>query len=219
MKKLKLKNDKNWTVILCSSPTGEYIHEHHIRKSNPDAQILKIDFTNEKYRETISSYPWREPDKIIRSWMKEHKDEIEYNNVVFMEYDLLITKQLPNIFLENEILGSAAINPVEHKWWVFFNESNKLGCLEEYSCALLLFCFYCMSRNCIDYWVDSKYDYLYTKEVDILCELRMPTILRSCGISVGNLPGVGDYIQMGDRDYDLSIPGYYHPVKTRIDNI
>lgn len=208
----------NWTIIYCSNHKGEYIHEKHLLKSNPNAQILKLDFRNNYPSEII----WKQCDLIVRPWLKENKDKIEHNNIAIVEYDVLITKEFPDITLDNEVLAKRVLCPVKNSWWWFFGDKNKLGYLKENACAINFFCFFVMSKNCIDYWIDSRYDFLYDN-VDMQCELRMPTILKSNGVNIRRgddslMYNIHCMVDTGeDLEFDRNHLGFYHPVKNVVE--
>lgn len=204
--------NNKWTIIYCSDYRGNFLHEDHIKRSNPEAQILKLDFTN--------NYPphiiWKQCDLVIRPWLKENKSKIKHNNVAIVEYDVLITQELPDIFLDNEIIGTKILYPEKDTWWKFFDDSYKLGyLLKRQCCGLIFFCFYLMSRNCIDYWTDSKHDYLYKENKDISCELRVPTILKFNKVNIKE--SYSDIMRninvVHIEKFDKNIPGFYHPIK------
>lgn len=211
----------SWTIIYSSDHKGNFIHEEYLRKSNPDAQILKLDMTND-LPEDIG---WKQSDIIVREWMKQNHNEIEHNNVALIEYDVLVNMKLPNIYLDNTIMGKQPLNLVDNPSWWPFTEKHRLGYLEKDAYGLWFFGFYMMSRNCIEYLIKAEYDFLFNYEVDILSELKFITILKHNNVSIeaanplymcNFLCGKRGNGSIPDIDYRLSIPGIYHPVKNRV---
>lgn len=84
----------NWTVIYCDH-NNQFIHLDHIKKSNPNAQILLADISDD-YNYNKGDC-WRNWDFLLREWLRDHICEIDNNNVAVLEWDVLITKELPNI--------------------------------------------------------------------------------------------------------------------------
>lgn len=193
-----------WTIIYTSRHTdGCFLHLDHIIKSNPYAQILTIDFTY--------NYGWLNPDKTIRKWMSQNISKIKHNNVAFIEYDVLITKSLPDIKLNNILYGRI----LSDKNWVWWKEIDKLKHLKPYACSIQVFAMYMMSRNCLNFYLDKQYDFLY--EQDIIGELRFPTIMNHNGVQISEYPYMNNCHWGKDVEYDINIPDYYHPVKTKVD--
>lgn len=206
-----------WTIIYCSNYRGNFIHAQHLRKFNPDAQILALDFTNNYPTERI----WKQCDLVIRPWLKENKHKIQHNNIAIVEYDVLMLQKLPDISLNNEMLVKRVLDPIEHSWWWFFSDKDQLGYLEPNACAINFFCFFAISKNCIDYWIDPKYDFLYEEHIDMQCELRVPTILKSNGVNIREggddlMYNIHCLVETGeDIEFDSNYPGFYHPVKNK----
>lgn len=209
-----------WTIIHCSNQKGEFLHEEHLKKTNPNAQILKLETTNE-----LQPYVgWKQCDIIVRRWMKENHNQIKYNNVALLEFDVLLNMELPDINLENTIIGKHSVNPINHPEWWPFSDKKRLDHLEEYAHGLLYFGFYMMSRNCIDHLIKKEYDFLFEYERDMLCELRFATVLNHSKVSIKEAEnslldnflcgGIG--FEVKDIEYNIDIPGIYHPVKNPI---
>jgi len=205
-----------WSIIACSNHKNEYLHINALEKSNPDAQIIRMDFTNQHKN------PGLECDAVIREWFRSDLsvfDKIQYNNIAFVEYDVLITTSLPNINLENELVGPAILNRKKHPEW--FNWKFLPNMLEFQHSAVIglaTFSVYFMSKNCLDIWLDEKYDPLY--EQSVCCELRFPTILYNNGVSIKTHESLKNVIYLPSPksiEFDSSIEGIYHPVKYSTD--
>lgn len=191
-----------WTIINTSNVNGNFIHLEYLSKSNPNAQIMTMDWS--KYNIETG---WLECDKVLRKWVYENIDKIQNENIAFVEYDVLITKELPDIESKNFLYATIFSPPDWHGW----QDVDKLGHLKNYAKSVQVFGMYMMSRNCLDFYLDSEYDFLYSEKMS--CELRFPTIMNYNGVEVNEYSHMSNCRWGPDIDYDINIPDYYHPVK------
>lgn len=201
----------NWTIIYTSNHLGEFPHYETLRNSNPDAQILFMDFSNDLPRQFI----WQNPDMLIRSWLKKNIAKIKHNNLALVEYDVYVNTLLPDITKDNFLYGKNYINYKENHNWMWFDDKylNKLKHLRPYACGLAIFGLYFMSKNVLEILLDKQYDFLYKEDMNV--ELRFPTIMNSAGVEVMgyNMPNIYLPAHAPPNFFDPNKPDFYHPVK------
>lgn len=201
MQKFK-KDQYNWTIIY-TDHNREFIHLDHLKKSNPDAQILLADTSNNFNK----NFAWRNGDLLYRTWLQNNYDKLYYNNIAILEWDVLVSQKLPDIKI-NGILGKHIISP--NKKWFWFKEKKRLKEYEKYSVGLSPLGVLFMCKNCVQQIVDQKFDIIYQQ--DIFSELRLPTILNSKNIQISSysLPNVS----WKSVKYK-TLPSIYHPIKSK----
>ena len=203
----------NWTVIYTSDHLGRFPHIATIQKTNPEAQLLLMDFSNNLPKHFI----WKNPDILIRPWIKSNIQNILHNNIALVEYDTYLGKKLPDINDDNFLIGRNFFkyNP-GHTWKWFDNlYLEKIGNLKDYACGLTVFALYMMSKNVLEKWISPEYDFMYTYDLNV--EMRFPTICNYCGV---NISGDKQLLQnillpshMTQKEWNLNIADFYHPVK------
>lgn len=197
----------NWDIIYTFHI--EPIHLEHLQQSNPNANILLCDlsqyglFLNQKYC-------WRNSDIFIRNWLRCNRSSITRNNIAIVEWDVLITKPLPDICVHGLMC-----NNIQHSYqeWYWFKESKLLSAkYEKFKIGVTPLCVLFMDQYCIDTIIDSEFDPIFS--ANIFCELRLPTILNSRNINITkySMPNVNSL----KTTYDENIPDIYHPIKQKI---
>jgi hypothetical protein len=83
-----------WTIIYCYF--NQPIHEKYLKDSNPDSDIILADISNNLPKK----YAWRNTDKLVRQWLQKNIDKIHTNNIAIIEWDVLITKKLPDLNID-----------------------------------------------------------------------------------------------------------------------
>lgn len=201
--------NNKWTIIYTFH--NECLHFDHLQKSNPDAECLKSDISNN----FSSDFAWRNSDGLIRNWLKNNIDSIKTNNVAILEWDTLITKQLPNMLIDG-VFGKFVRPYKDYSHWYWFRDKWKLDHLEPYACGLLSFGFLMLNKEAIKIWISADFDFLYEK--DIGCELRLGTIFKYSNIKMNEMQFPNIMEGQKKITVDLKRPDYYHPVKYCIDN-
>ena len=186
----------------------EPIHLEHLRQSNPDANILLCDISS--YNLSLGTkYCWRNSDAFIRNWLRNNRSSITSNHIAIIEWDVLITKPLPDLCFD----GFVCKNIHRHsKNWYWFKESKLLGKYEEFKIGITPLAVLFMDQNCIDTLIDKEFDSIFS--ADIFCELRLPTVInsRKINISTYHMPN----ISASKTIYNSNIPDIYHPIKEKI---
>jgi hypothetical protein len=193
-----------WDIIYTYH--NEPIHLEYLKKSNPNANILLCDLS--PYTPFLSvRYCWKNNDMMIRNWIRHNRQKIINPNIALLEWDVLITKELPDI----KITGIVGKNIQDSNTdWYWFRESSLLRQYEINKIGITPFAVLFMDQNCIDTWIDHEFDPLYCS--DIISELRLPTLLNSKNIKISkiSMPNVS----ATECTYK-HIPDFYHPIKEK----
>lgn len=199
-------NDNKWTIIYTYH--DQPIHSKYIIKSNPDSNILLANISNTLDKK----YAWRNNDKLIRDWLKINLSSITTNNVIIAEWDTLISKKMPNFYVDG-VYAKYIRHYKYYSHWYWFKDISQLENLQEYACGLLSFGFLILNIQSINILIDKTFDYLYDK--DIFCELRLGTIFNYSQIPMHEI--ILQNILEGQKTLDKSkiseLNDYYHPVK------
>lgn len=213
-------NSNKWTIIACSNKNNKYLHLKYLRQSNEHNQIIKLNMLENQ----VTDSHW-ECDKVIRNWFLSKPDRInniKYNNIALVEYDVLITQPLPDIKLNNELLCSDKMTTERHsEWqnWQWLFKVNELTAYFGYSVGCMPFSLYFMSKNCLSIWLDKKHDDIYNHPMS--GEVRLPTILNRNGVQINKHPSLKQvkFLHRYNLNFDINVPGIYHPVKYSTHNI
>lgn len=192
-----------WTIV-CNDHKNEFIHSEHISKSNPEAQLILADISNNHFA------AWRNYDCISREWFKNHFQEIKYSNIAVVEWDVLITEKLPNIYIDGFIGKRKKTLPKHKNTWPWFKEKSKLCEFEKYAVGMAPLAVYFINRSSLETILDSKFDYIFNQ--DIFGELRLPSVLNSQNINICEYPMPFVF------SYPISFKiesGIYHPIKNK----
>lgn len=208
----------NWTILYVSNHLGDYPHIDQLYKTNPEAQILLVDQTNSLPKEIA----WRNSDNIIRKWIQKHYSKITYNNIAILEYDVYCNQRLPNFFITNEFYARTVnYHSINSKWRWF--DTQRIGgakplidCgYKEYLIGFAPFGIIMTGRYAISQLINSKYDNIY--QYDIISEVRVGTILNSCGIKFQPYEMPNVLVNLPESHiFDFSQQSIFHPVKHKI---
>lgn len=208
---MKTSEDHHWTILYTHH--GMPIHLEYIKKYNPNAQIISINWIEQKYRQEFDQkqYAWRNCDKQIRLWLKDNIDLIKHNNIAILEWDVLLTKALPDLHIDKFYANEIKIPNIHG--WPWFKEKYKLKIIERFSAGIApLAVIYCHKSHLYK-WLSAEYDWLYNE--DIFCELRLGSIINHMGIELAEL-GI-ETIQCRSINLDkIKIDCIYHKVKQQV---
>jgi hypothetical protein len=202
-----MSNGSGWTIIYTSFK--EYIHYEHLKKYNPNAQIMLCDISHNLTRDQA----WRNSDRFIRNWLKRNIDKIENERIMLIEWDVFINTPLPDIKFQG-LMSKVVITPNSEPTWVWFREKNKLGNLIPFASGVVPLAFLVMDKEVCKTLINPKFDYLFDQ--DIFCELRFSTVLRSENIPISQMSFPIPHISLYKNFSNLDKPDFYHPVKESI---
>lgn len=207
-----------WTIIYYYHNAP--MHLEALRKSNSKNQIIPI-----KIEHNLPDVEaWRNVDRTIRKYLNTIINDILYDNILLVEWDVYIDTEVPDIDFDGALFNNIIKN--KNNGWYWWKEIDSLP--EEFrSCATggALWSLIAIKKTYLELLLSNKYDYLY--EMDIFSELRTPTLMQHLGMPLSELPrnwskfmSSNESIlikQILDNKLDISNNiGIFHPVKKHI---
>ena len=156
---------------------------------------------------------WRNCDRNIREWWREHRDSVTEIAVLFLEYDVFCDVDLrgamPPLAPRCGLAAASLVTPVQHRhsYWPFEDLCNLPRTMQGLACAAAPLAVLLISREALDAILSPEYDEVFA--ADIFCELRLPTVIRHAGYGVACM----DLPHVGCSPVVPSSPGVWHPVK------
>lgn len=209
-----------WTIIYYSP--FEHLHTNHIRASNPEAQLILLDSRNS----LPPALAWRSCDRMLRDAVKSKFNSILHDNVLLIEWDVLLSARLPDISIVGAQVSVVA-TPEEHPDWMWWPEYDVLPpSLRIEKRGAVPFGILAIDKQSLWKLLHPSLDEVF--EQDIIAEIRFPAVCALCGIGLSELepsffpkerilrsmtePEVAEYNARFGKTF-LSHPGLYHPVK------
>jgi hypothetical protein len=197
-------------------------HKQALLKSNPDIDLHIIVGEDSKYGKF---YDWKNSDQQLRKWLKTNIDIIKYDHIAIIEWDTLITCDLPrlpdnldlaskyllveNTKLRNKTISKSMRNQTWSKDnWMWWREVDLLELNDDRpAIGLVSFGFYLIRKWVLQNICEDRWDRVFAKSIQN--ELRFPTIASLCGASIGSLdlPFV-EFYDVKPQQH----PGIYHGV-------
>lgn len=197
-------------ILVSSYGTRGAPHLEWIKRSNPGQKVHVDARGTPGARDNVAA--WRNADRIIREWWRENGSSVQGDRLAIVEWDVLVRKH----FALAGAPRDAGLSGRDPKiWgdvpWCWWKEVGLLpGELRPHRHGLAPFCALIASRECLDAVADSRWDHVF--DLDIFCELRLPTVVRACGFEIGRAPDFDgcscDPIPDPGRQ-----PGFWHPIK------
>lgn len=207
-----------WTIIYYYRDTPTHLES--LRKSNSKHQIIPIEI--EHNLPHIEA--WRNADRTIRKYLNTIINDILYDNILLVEWDVYIDTEVPDIDFDGALFNNIIKN--KNNGWCWWKEIDNLP-EQLRSCATggALWSLIAIKKTYLEMLLSNKYDYIY--EMDIFSELRTPTLMQHLGVPLSELPknwskficpAESDLIQQildtkSDISNDMKI---FHPVKKHI---
>ena len=221
-----MNEDITVLILTHKDENGDPITPHltWLKASNPGVDIKILTRSKELGIRTDKDYAWRNADELLRSWWKRNKDTVATSVVIVLEYDVLVTAQLPTLPPGVDLAGSSVFTPTTHSDWYWFNETNersklhKLKIQDKHLLGIVPYGVLVMKREVLDSLCNKRWDKAY--ELDIFSELRFTTIANIEKYKIGevDLPNVNWAPKYSSKE--INNFGIYHPVKeTFIKNI
>lgn len=144
---------------------------------------------------------WRNCDRVLRDWWKEHHASVKTDLVWFLEWDVYVNIPLPSVATQ----GLACKNiHSPNPSWIWFGESHKLPFAARGASPLGVTLFH---RKLLDALSSETWDSYFHQ--NIFCELRIASLAHHLGFPLDRL----DLPYVGSKQLKVNHKGIYHPVK------
>ena len=197
-------------------------HLIHLMKSNPQADIRLVAGPDSALGKSDN---WRNGDRPLRNWWREHGHAVTSPTVAVIEWDTLVLAPIPELPAGLDLVGAMCVKrrsgdplprprkmedpdwtPASWWWW----QDMRYLPLQPGDVAIGLVSFGCylMRRQVLDSICSPQWDAVYGTSVQN--EIRFPTIAGLAGFSVGEIPLPN--IHHNQMKFEGQ-PGIYHPIK------
>ncbi len=186
-------------------------HQAEFTAANPDIRQHRCNST--QYEGEERHHAWRNVDRNIRNWWKDHRDEVKSRHVVFFEWDVRCNVPLAPLFHPFEGLLCSQIKRQgdRGKPWLWFRDVPRLPVeLQAEAIGVVPLAVLQFSREVLDAIADPRHDPLYAD--DIYCELRIATLIQHLGFPIQTLNSL-KHVTWYPLPYFWLIRGIFHPVK------
>jgi hypothetical protein len=208
-------NESNFECVIMTTTSQGTPHLEALVAANPGLKI-HIATGPDPVDETAREMAWKNCDRNLRDWWREHAAEVATERVLFLEWDVFVNADLAAMLPGGKGMFCARLKmPVADRGWSGFKELNKLpreirgfGVGTEPMAALMV------SREVLDEVAGSEWDGLF--QTDILSELRMGTVARFRGHKVAGWEPWKDTIRMTPTRVPEGFSGMLHPVKKEV---
>jgi hypothetical protein len=174
-------------------------HLDSLRQSNPNSIIHIIEGEDSGKGKR---YDWKNSDVKLRNWWIKNKKIVKSETLAVIEWDTLITCELPHIPKEYDLVSAKMMESpkkgsrpkkltMNHpNWtsdsWFWWGELPLLGLkYGDEAVGLVSFGFYLMKASVLESVSDKKWDDVYKKSIQN--ELRFPTVAKLSGHTIGEI--------------------------------
>jgi hypothetical protein len=205
----------SWTIIYYYH--DKPIHLKSLYLSNQSSQIIPIHISH-----NLPQYEaWKNNDRTLRKHLYRYIDQIIYDNILLIEWDVYINKEIPMINFSS-MFGKYMSRDINNGWCWWKDINNLPEYYKKFATGLPLWGFTGIKKDCLKILLDKQYDDIYN--MDIHCEIRSPTILTSLGYELSQYPSEwGLFLLDGKKESvnavsrvlekDPQKQGFFHPVK------
>lgn len=187
-------------------------HMEWIRRSNPGARVHVATGVGLRDHEHQRAHAWRNADRVIRDWWRENGATVQGDRIAIVEWDVLVRQHFE---LADAPRGPGLSGRDPKVWgaqpWCWWREVGRLPAdLRSHRYGLAPLCALVATTACLDAIADSRWDHVF--DLDIFCELRLPTVVRACGFEIGRVPAF-DGCSCDIIPDPGTKPGFWHPIK------
>jgi len=201
------------TVVMTTQATGTP-HAAHLQAANEGLVVHICDAAQGVGDER--KMMWRNCDRNIREWWRVHRDEVQTDSVLCLEWDVFcdvdLQTTIPPLATDCGIAAASILTPVTaiRSYWPFEDIFRLPPEMQGLACATAPLAVLLISRAALDAVLSTEYDAIFS--ADIFCELRLPTIIRHAGFGVAEM----DLPNVHCTPCRPTFADIWHPVKTPV---
>jgi hypothetical protein len=204
-------------IVVLTYESAGVPHLAALEASNPGT-LVHVRGGPDEANEALRVEAWRNCDRNMRRWWVENRETCAAGAVLFLEWDVLVTRSLEG---ELDLLDGSAGMAVANVFgplgtgrrFAPFRETVRLPAeIRHLAAAAVPTGVVGLTRAALDALADERWDALYA--ADVFAELRLPTVVRACGFQVVRQPL---WERAGTTPFtpEAGASGIFHPVKTR----
>jgi hypothetical protein len=201
---------ERWIAVCLTSGSKGVPHLGKFLERNPMVPVHVVNgvgFADPAER----GHAWRNCDRLIRDWWKTTGNQLGFDRVLFLEWDVLFNERIEDVVPEGDFVACDVKLPGE-SGWIWFAETKCLPPeMRECPRGAVPLAVMALSRTCLEAMMSHPLaEELF--DADIFCELRFPTLARHCGFEpINNRAGFPDVQFYEVRPGNGS--GVWHAVK------
>ena len=182
---------ERWIAVCLTSGSKGVPHLGKFLERNPMVPVHVVngvEFADPAER----GHAWRNCDRLIREWWKGTGEQLRFDRVLFLEWDVLFNERIEDVVPGGDFVVCDVKRPGESDW-IWFAESRCLPPeMRENPVGAVPLAIMALSRTCLETMMSHPLaDDLF--EADIFCELRFPSLARHCGFEpIDNRAGFPD---------------------------
>ena len=186
------KDESKFTTVILKHGTAECIHLDTFLRYNDDTDIYIIEDVRSNLLDIDQYLCWKSADTILRNWWIDNNIKIKHDNILFLEYDVLINMKIKEQMFSNGVRSTFGYYYLQQKEnnesflidpnWHWNFEISKIPLKLKSSTATSQFSASFFSRKSLDYVARPGWNSFY--KMDILSDIRTTTILNYGNITL-----------------------------------
>jgi hypothetical protein len=195
-------------TVIMTTPRQGIPHFDHVAKHNAPVSVC---YSPDGQGDAERLYAWRNCDRAIRDWWREHRHLVEGDHVAFIEWDVVANMDLSRAIVPGAGIVAPVVEVARGSTWCWFAEVDHLPAwLRGYAASVRPLAVLIISRECLDAIAAPKWDGLFAR--DIFCELRLATVARASGFELATHSSLANC-----RHFPIThpgnTPGVFHAIK------
>lgn len=198
-----------WTILYFYH--DKPLHIHSLKTSNPNHQIISV-----KLDQETKEINWYNCDRFCLNKIRKLIHHIENENILFVEWDVLINKEILNIDYQG-VFCKHSLTPEANPGWCWWPDVNKLPVyLQRYAHGTAPFSVIGIKKHILLDLMNPKFIKIFNQH--IMAEVRFGTLINYLGYQIDSWPKELDcdnLIHEGIDLHDMKLTrtGIFHPVK------
>lgn len=204
-----------YEAVWMTTQTTGTPHAAALQAANPGLEIHSH-YSLQGTTDTERNHLWRNCDRNIRAYWRDHRNLVASGHVLFLEYDVFCDVDLRSVILPEfpdcGIAGASILSGLRdiRRFWPFADIPKLPRSMQALACASAPLAVLLISRPALDAILAPEYDPVFS--ADIFCETRLPTVIRHAGFSVSSMP----IPHVTATPVTPTSPGIWHPVKSPV---
>lgn len=194
--------------VIMTTPRFGTPHLANIQRDNP---VVHVHYGKDGETPEARVDAWRNCDRSIRDWWRVNRGRMQANHFAFVEWDVVVNLDLRRCIVPHAgLVGPVAEYPPLTPW-CWWREIPRLPWnLQPFASSIRPLGALVASRQCLDAIASPQWDEVF--EMDIFCELRLPTVAKACGVRLAASSHLAN-VRHFPIPHPGDAPGVWHQVK------